>query len=253
MTQTQLHSGPRHLELWSERLDDPCFVYIVRQAASDLIKIGKAKDVRRRLSQLQVGNPSKLELLYVVPTDSPHTAILLEASLHRRADPGAVRGEWFSGASTELVLLLIDGLTQRMVEIYDGYGNPPNVWSVLPPPARDPHDAVGWHEVQPGVWHPNDEIALAALYQQYCEITEAVDSEEGIAPLGESQWPRIAHLFMEGEPLEAIALEFDVTLGRLERTMDAMRKGGYALDPRMRRVRDWGYGSESNRRWVRAS
>ena len=252
MTSTPLLSGLPHLEIWETRLSNPSFVYVLRQAETDWIKIGKAKDVRRRVSQLQVGNPRKLELLHVVPADSGRTAIALEAHLHRRAGPDAVRGEWFAGAAADLVLIVLDGLTRRMVEVYDGGGLPPNVWSILPPPVRDPYDEAEWYEVAPGYWRAKDEEKVEALYRQYCERAEAADDEAGIGPLPESQWPRIAHLFMDGEPLPAIALEMDVTDGRLKRTMEVMRQNGYALDPRTRRVRD-PYGHESNRRWVRAS
>jgi hypothetical protein len=155
-----------------------------------------------------------------------------------------VRGEWFSGEAAELVLLLVDGLTRTMVELYDGSDVPPSVWSILPPPTVD------WDD--DGTYFVLDSMPEWALTDEQREMREAADKEAGIGPLSEVHWPKLSNMFMDGTPLEAIAHEFGLSQGRLERTMEAMRRGGYALDPRTRRVRD-PYGHESSRRWIRAS
>lgn len=236
-------TGPAHLQIWQERLANPCFVYVVRGEGSEAIKIGKAKDVRRRLSQLQVGNPATLELLHVIPTDTARNAIRLEQNLHARGDQDLVRGEWFSGPSADLVLLIVAGLAEQMVEVHDGSRFPPSVWSILPPPT------VVWEGDEYWVLDNEPEWSLT---DDQREVRDAADEEYGIAILGEEHWPRIADMYMNSDPLAEIALELDVTEGRLRRTMDAMRDGGYALAPGARRTRD-PYGHESSRRWVRAS
>lgn len=181
-------TGPQHLQLWRERLRNPCFVYVVRGQGTDSVKIGKAKDVRRRLSQLQVGNPITLELLYVVPTDTARTAIRVERNLHARADVDLVRGEWFSGEAAELVLLIVAGLTERMVEAHDGSRIPPSVWSILPPPS------VEWDE--DGTYWVLDNEPDEFLTAEQRDVREAADEEAGIAPLGEEFWPQISDMFM---------------------------------------------------------
>lgn len=239
--------GQLQLDFWTSRLRSPCFVYIVRGEGTQSIKIGKAKDVKRRLGQLQVGNPVTLELLYVIPTDSARNAILVERNLHERADQDQVRGEWFAGSGAEMVLVIVEGLTRKMVEVHDGSPVPPSVWSILPTPT------VEWWDKAEGLYASVDDyFNREFISTENREIREAHDEEAGIAVLGESFWPQIADRFMDHQPLPEIALELDISLGRLRRTMDAMRRGGYALDPKARRVRD-PYGHESSRRWIRAS
>ncbi|RSU57578.1 hypothetical protein DAH51_09925 [Sphingobium yanoikuyae] len=55
-----------------------------------LVKIGIAKDVRRRLHSLQIGNPAPLRLLASVAGNAA-----LEAHYHRTFADTRVRGEWF--------------------------------------------------------------------------------------------------------------------------------------------------------------
>ncbi len=57
------------------------------------IKIGVAKDIERRRSNLQTGNSSELSLLGWINTDE---AFALERRLHRDFHKTHVRGEWFA-------------------------------------------------------------------------------------------------------------------------------------------------------------
>lgn len=65
-------------------------VYLIR-AGDGPIKIGVAIDPQKRLSEIQVGNPLKLELLASVPGDQN-----TERLLHRKFSAHRMSGEWFS-------------------------------------------------------------------------------------------------------------------------------------------------------------
>lgn len=68
-------------------------VYFIREQGSEAIKIGRASEVKRRVSQLQTGNSAKLELLgWLAPEDDHKT----ERTLHVYFSSQLVRGEWFS-------------------------------------------------------------------------------------------------------------------------------------------------------------
>jgi hypothetical protein len=68
-------------------------VYFIRELGSLAIKIGRASEVKRRVGQLQTGNPSKLELLGWLVTENDAKAELM---LHESFIEERIRGEWFS-------------------------------------------------------------------------------------------------------------------------------------------------------------
>lgn len=70
-------------------IEEPSHVYFI---GSDrcLVKICIAKDVRKRLHSLQIGNPAPLRLLASVAGNAA-----LEAHYHRMFADTRVRGEWF--------------------------------------------------------------------------------------------------------------------------------------------------------------
>lgn len=75
-------------------------VYFVRtKDNANLIKIGVAADVKSRMETLQTGNPSKLELLGIVPMDSRKHALDAERKIHSFFRYYRVRGEWFRPAA----------------------------------------------------------------------------------------------------------------------------------------------------------
>lgn len=70
-------------------------VYFIHQEESGqwLMKIGRAADIRRRLGQLQTGNPKELTLVgWIASADDVRT----EKSLHRKYAGANVGGEWFA-------------------------------------------------------------------------------------------------------------------------------------------------------------
>ena len=77
----------------------PGFVYFVRVAGSELVKIGKAGNVAARLRTLQAGAPEPLESLHTVEATCQTGA---ETYFHRRFAAQRVRGEWFSLTAEDL-------------------------------------------------------------------------------------------------------------------------------------------------------
>ena len=70
-------------------------VYFVHQEERDQwrMKIGRAKNLRQRLRQLQTGNPKELKIVgWIVSDDDNQT----ERSLHRKYKARNVGGEWFA-------------------------------------------------------------------------------------------------------------------------------------------------------------
>jgi len=64
------------------------YVYFIQ--ANNAIKIGFAKDVRKRMGQLQTSHPDTLILLGMHGGD-----VTTETSLHTRFSDARIRGEWF--------------------------------------------------------------------------------------------------------------------------------------------------------------
>ena len=62
--------------------------YLVRNAESKLVKIGKSSNVNRRLQELQCGAGLRLECVGVIPKD-------VESQLHKKFSEKRVFGEWF--------------------------------------------------------------------------------------------------------------------------------------------------------------
>jgi hypothetical protein len=66
------------------------YVYFVGCADVELVKIGRAKDVQKRLVTLQIGCPLELRLLAAFGG-----GISSERILHQRFAEDRARGEWF--------------------------------------------------------------------------------------------------------------------------------------------------------------
>lgn len=74
-------------------------VYLVNQEGSNICKIGIAKRIDARITQLQIANPQNLTLLASVPSPIPNR---LESTLHRHFNQFKVKGEWFNLPSNEI-------------------------------------------------------------------------------------------------------------------------------------------------------
>lgn len=69
-------------------------IYLIHAIGSDFYKIGSAKDVRKRLCNLQTACPFALKLLSTRDGDIPS-----EQAIHSHLKAFHVRGEWFLFAS----------------------------------------------------------------------------------------------------------------------------------------------------------
>ena len=70
--------------------DFVAYVYAIR--AGDYVKIGVARNVKRRLLEMQIGCPYELRIVYAWPRSDPFG---YEAWLHKQLHDKHYRGEWF--------------------------------------------------------------------------------------------------------------------------------------------------------------
>lgn len=73
------------------------YVYFVRAGNRGAIKIGVAKDVKKRIDELQIGNAFRLNVIACIPCDCRDQAVGLEQKIHRFFKKQRIRGEWFQG------------------------------------------------------------------------------------------------------------------------------------------------------------
>lgn len=69
------------------------YIYIISNG--EAFKVGLSKDPKRRVRQLQTGNPKKLSLEYCVEIEEAPVKIL-ESIMHRYLKLNHLSGEWFS-------------------------------------------------------------------------------------------------------------------------------------------------------------
>lgn len=94
--------GKRTINLNKQTAKPPCYIYFILNYDSEAVKIGIAKNVKRRIASLQTSSPSELKLLGKIQAESVSKARELEQSLHKTFDEYRVRGEWFK-ADVELL------------------------------------------------------------------------------------------------------------------------------------------------------
>jgi hypothetical protein len=66
------------------------FIYFIKEAGGEYIKVGWAANPFHRMAQLQTSNPRALELIGYVVADMPK-----EKRLHEELTPYRVTGEWY--------------------------------------------------------------------------------------------------------------------------------------------------------------
>lgn len=79
-----------------------CSVYVI-QAKSGAVKIGVARDVNLRLEGLQTSNHEELTIVFAFEFESREIARAVEMLMHKRYEAHALRGEWFSVDTSELL------------------------------------------------------------------------------------------------------------------------------------------------------
>lgn len=76
------------------------YVYFIQMENTDLYKIGKAADVRKRLFGIQSNNPYKLTVYRVLEAANSSD---LERKLHSLLEKHRQRGEWFSIEDKQII------------------------------------------------------------------------------------------------------------------------------------------------------
>ncbi|MEQ8969764.1 MAG: GIY-YIG nuclease family protein [Coleofasciculus sp. C1-SOL-03] len=71
------------------------FIYFILNEDSNAIKIGRAKDLTKRMNALQTSSPAKLRLIKSVQVEGRKEAHELEKSLHKQFNEIRLAGEWF--------------------------------------------------------------------------------------------------------------------------------------------------------------
>lgn len=97
-------------------------VYLLKVSSDDIYKIGVAKDVNRRVRQLQTGNPEDIKIIKVFPTDYPFK---LESVLHRKHKFNQVKGECFYLSPKDIDdFINTCSICENSFKILDESGNP---------------------------------------------------------------------------------------------------------------------------------
>lgn len=78
------------------------FIYFILNEDSNAIKIGRAKDLAKRMNALQTSSPAKLRLIKSVQVEGGEEAHELEQSLHKKFSKIRLAGEWFKAEANLL-------------------------------------------------------------------------------------------------------------------------------------------------------
>jgi hypothetical protein len=93
-------------------------IYFIQDIESKHIKIGYTKNIKSRISNLQVGSSSKLKLLGYISGD-----LTLEKEIHYIFREFTVRGEWFRVDQTIIDYLNSNTEQSFVVRIIDKEGS----------------------------------------------------------------------------------------------------------------------------------
>src|SRR5262245_3356130 len=88
------------------------FIYVIT-ANTRAVKVGIAKDPRRRLSELPTGCPDKLEVADTIKVNSRDLAYKIETEVHRRLAGFALEGEWFAVSPAQAVAMITTVISGR--------------------------------------------------------------------------------------------------------------------------------------------
>lgn len=68
-------------------------IYIINAYRTNFVKIGYTNNLTRRIKEIQIGCPYKLNLIFFLQTKDYK---LIEKSLHNKFKQDKIRGEWFN-------------------------------------------------------------------------------------------------------------------------------------------------------------
>lgn len=64
------------------------------------VKVGRTRDLHRRLSNIQTGCPHGISHVFAILSDYDEEVAGLEELLHRLLEPNRLRGEWYEGTES---------------------------------------------------------------------------------------------------------------------------------------------------------
>jgi hypothetical protein len=99
-TQLVTPGGKTHQLSGSKVGNQAHFIYFILNADSNAIKIGRAKNISKRLRTLQTSSPAALLLLKAIPVEGLAAAQSLEMTLHKQFQALRLNGEWFRADAT---------------------------------------------------------------------------------------------------------------------------------------------------------
>lgn len=73
----------------------PEYIYFIYDETNDSVKIGRAKNVDKRLRALQTANPHELTILKTICVSNNKKAVQYESQLHNNFKHLNLKGEWF--------------------------------------------------------------------------------------------------------------------------------------------------------------
>ena len=87
------------------------FLYFIK--AGKFVKIGVAKDISRRIKELQTGNPHELQLIHAEWFTDKYAALDAEKKLHAHFRDIQTVGEWFEAMQVEFYINALHDNTYR--------------------------------------------------------------------------------------------------------------------------------------------
>lgn len=88
--------GNRAYSIDEERVSHQAhFVYFALNQDSNAIKVGRTRNLEKRMRTLQISSPARLHLIKFIQIDSYNEAEALEKSLHQQVSALKLSGEWF--------------------------------------------------------------------------------------------------------------------------------------------------------------
>lgn len=79
------------------------YVYLVMGKDNDIVKIGIASNLIKRLSSLNTGSPEELRIFDFIKCDNPRK---IESELHQRYSNNRIKGEWFNIENEKILTML---------------------------------------------------------------------------------------------------------------------------------------------------
>ena len=92
---------------------------IYLMVAGNDIKIGVSENPKRRLTEVQTGNPKEVRLAYIEEMDSKQQAYYVEKELHKTYKKLNKQGEWFKGLSIVKVIKKIETIRDKHYEMVE--------------------------------------------------------------------------------------------------------------------------------------